>query len=175
MANFPSLWKGSTFGEAQNPLRAMARIQREMVRVLENFWGGDWTQSLPELPSASFQPLYNVEDKGSHYLLNMNIPGFSKDDIKVEVQDNQLHIFGERKEEHGEKKGRSFESSYGSVEQWLTLPQNTKPETVEAQIEHGVLRIAIPKTEASETKEIKIGEGKTGIFSKLLEKKEKAA
>jgi hypothetical protein len=47
----------------------MARMQREMDRVFENFWNGDWAQNLPEFPFATFQPFYNVEDKGSHFLL----------------------------------------------------------------------------------------------------------
>ncbi|MGZ3653180.1 MAG: Hsp20/alpha crystallin family protein [Bdellovibrionota bacterium] len=162
-------------GEQQNPFRAMARMQRDMDRMFEDFWSGNLAKGMSEFSQAAFRPLYNVEEKGSHFLLTMDVPGFSKDDIKVEVLDNQLHIYGEKKTEHEEKKGKRFESSYGSIEQWLSLPQNTKPETVEAQIENGVLRVAIPRTEASMAKQIKIGEGKTGIFSKLLESKGKAA
>ncbi|MGZ3649791.1 MAG: Hsp20/alpha crystallin family protein [Bdellovibrionota bacterium] len=176
MSNLPSLWRGGSFlGERRDPFRAMERMQSEMERMFENFWGGDMPMSLTEFSPAAFQLPYNVEEKGSHYLLTFDVPGFSKDDIKVEVLDNQLHITGERSEERGEKKGTRFESSYGAIEQWLTLPQNTKADSVEAHIENGVLRIAIEKTAASKAKEIKVSEGKAGIFSRLLERKDKAA
>lgn len=175
MANFPVLGSGSFFGEQQNPVRAMARMQRDMDRLFQDFWNGGMPSIATEFSAPMLQPMCNVEEKGSHYLLSMDVPGFSKDDLKIEVQDNQLHIYGEKNEERKESKGKRFESSYGSIEQWLTLPQNTKSETLEAQVEHGVLRIAIPKTEASQAKQIKISEGKTGIFSKLLEHKGKVA
>lgn len=176
MANLPVSRRESFFGnrsDRDNPFRAMARMQRDMDRMFDRFWGGEGNFEFPEVPSM--QALCDVKDEGSHFVLSYNVPGFGKNDIKIEAQDNQLHIFGEKSTEKEEKKGQRWESSYGSIDQWLTLPTGTKAEQIEAKIENGVLQVAIPKTEASQSKRIEIGEGKSGFFSKLLGKKEKAA
>jgi HSP20 family protein len=175
MANLPSLWRGSELTRGRDPFRAMARMQREMDKMYENFWGGSMSMGFPEIPEAIFQPPYKVDDKDSHFLFTFDVPGLSKDDIKVEILDNQLHVYGDRSQEREEKKSGRFESQSFSFDQWFTLPPGTKPEAIEARVENGILQIAVQKTEASKAKEIKVGEGKTGFFSKLLEKKEKAA
>ncbi|MGZ3712085.1 MAG: Hsp20/alpha crystallin family protein [Bdellovibrionota bacterium] len=173
MANLPVTRSDSFFSNRQSPFRAMARMQREMDKMFENFWSGDLSMSLPEIPS--FQAPYNVREEGSHYLLSFDVPGFSKEDIKVELDNDQLHVYAEHSEEREEKKGKRYESSYGALDHWLTLPANAKGDAIEAKIENGVLQIALPKTEASRAKQIPVGEGKTGFFAKLLPKKDKAA
>jgi HSP20 family protein len=175
MSKLPDLFRNSFPSRRENPFRAMARMQHEMDKMFEGFMGNNSPDSIPDLSQRSFEPLYEVKDMGSHFLLSFDIPGFSKDDIKVEAQGNQLHIFGERKAEHEEKKDRNFESSYGSIEQWLTLPQNANADMTEARIEHGVLTIAIPKAESSLTKQIPVNEEKAGFFSKVFAKKDRVA
>lgn len=177
MANLPSLWKSSFLGERRDPYRAIERMRQEMDEIFDNFMRGSWDLGLPTLSDARFQPLCDIEEKDTHFLLSFDVPGMSKEDLKIEIRDNQLHVFGERKEEHEEKKGRRFESerSYGSFDRWLTLPANAKLDEIEARVENGVLEVAIPKSETSKAKEIRIGEGKGGIFGKLLGKKEQAA
>jgi hypothetical protein len=57
----------------------------------------------------------------------------------------------------------------------MTLPANTKPESIEAQFEHGVLHVAIAKAGIVKPQQIQIGEGKPGLISKILGKKEEKA
>ncbi len=175
MANLPSLWRGSEFNRARDPFRAMFRMQRDMDKMFENFWSGNLSMGFPEIPEAVFQAPYKVDDKDTHFVMSFELPGLSKDDIKVEFQDNQLHVYGDRSQGREEKESGRFESERYSFEQWLTLPPGTKPEAIEARVENGVLQIAVQKSEASKSKEIKVGEGRTEFFSKLLEKKDKAA
>lgn len=176
MANLPSLWKSSFLGERQDPYRALESMRQEMDDMFQNFMRGTWDLSYPALTAARFQPLCDIQEKDTHFFLSFDVPGMTKDDVKVEMQGNQLHVYGERKQEHVEEKGRRFESerSYGAFERWLTLPANVKAEGIEARVENGVLQIAIPKSEVAKSKEIKVGEGKSGIFTKLLGKKEAA-
>lgn len=161
------------FGERRDPFRAITRMRRDMDRMFDSFLGESW----PQISEAAFQPACDIEDRETHYLLNFDLPGMSRKDVKIEVVGNQLHVSGERKHEHEAREGRHFESEryYGYFERWLTLPEAVRSEQVEARMENGVLQIAIPKTEATKSREIAINEGKTGIFSKLLEKKGRAA
>ena len=73
-------------------------------------------RELAELEVEAFNPAVAVEETDSHYLLSLDLPGVKKDDVKIEIRDNELTISGERKEERKEKtKGRIDEERvYGS-------------------------------------------------------------
>jgi len=179
MANFPSLWSR---GEQYNPFRSLTRMQRQIDRMFDDVLGGTWTAEFPtaELPMVSesvFQPPCDVQETDTHYLLSFDLPGLTKNDIKMELQDNTLRVCGERKDERQKGKGANLrtERFYGSVERVMTLPSNTKSEGIEAQFENGVLHVAIPKAEIAKPKQIQIGEGKPGFISKLIGKKEEKA
>ena len=175
MANFPTIWSRN---ESQNPFRAMTRMQRQIDRLFDDlFAGGDWSAELPAAPEAVLQPACDVQETDSHYLLSFDLPGMSRNDLKIDLRDNVLTVQGERKDERQKTKGTQFRSErdYGAIERTMTLPSNIKPEAIEAQFENGVLHIAIPKAEAVKPKEIQIGEAKPGFVSKLLGKKEEKA
>lgn len=169
---FPSLKRNSSFPLAQDPFRAMAKMQRDMDQMFNRFMRGEWDIDFP-LSSVDFGPALNLEDMQSHYLLSIDVPGMKKSDIKLEIQDGQLHVSGERQQESEKKKKHGFESErfYGSFERWIALPPNSSPEGIEAKVEDGVLQVAIPKKEASKSTEIKIGDGKSSLFSAQIEKK----
>jgi HSP20 family protein len=116
----------------------------------------------------------NVEDKNSHYLLTFEVPGFSSEDLHVEVRDDWLHVYGEKSEEG---KGKVLGGRYSAMEEWFSLPLMTDLDAIEAQIRDGVLRIAVPKPEHKRVSRIPIGEEKPGFFARLLghSEKEKAS
>lgn len=123
--------------------------------------------------SLSIAPDYDVADTEDHYLLRMDMPGVPKEKLKVEVRDNVLYIYGEREDEWKRDKNNPRGRYYGRFETALALPVGTNIDAVEANYEDGVLRIAIPKTEAAKPKQIKIAEGSknSGFWSKLLPNK----
>ena len=171
MANFPALWSRN---EQINPIRAMARMQRQVDRMFDDLLGSNWANELPSVTEDVIQPPCDVQETDSHFLLSFDLPGLSKDDVKIELQDNVLRVYGERKDERQRGKGSNLrtERFYGAVERIMSLPANTKPESVEAQFENGVLHVAIAKAEVVKPKSIQITEGKPGLISKLLGKKE---
>lgn len=161
-----------------SPFRELNRMQREIDRLFDR-----WTPSMPSLtmPSLStslmegemlqsFTPTSNVQEMGDHYLMSFDFPGVKKEDIRINVRDNVLTVSGERKDDC-EMKGKNhyhMEQYYGSFERSYTLPANIKPEQVEAQFSDGVLRIAVPRVEATTGQQIKIGEGKPAFWDRLL-------
>lgn len=116
------------------------------------------------------QPNFDVEETDQAFLLTVDLPGVKKDDVKVDLSDNVLTISGERKHEHESKaKGtRRFERSYGSFQRSFTLPSGVDANAVEASLEDGVLRIALPKSEQSKSRAIQVQSGKGNFFSKLI-------
>jgi HSP20 family protein len=137
------------------PFKEMNRLQRRLDHMFEDFFPWSMTMS-PE--SAEFTPACDVDETESHYLVTFDLPGLKKEDVKIDLRDNQLTISGERK---GEMKGRvSSERYYGSFCRSFVLPPNINSEKVEANYENGVLQVALPKTAVSVGKEIPIKEGK---------------
>jgi HSP20 family protein len=128
----------------------------------------------PTLRSNAKAPTFHVscdvQETESHYLFSFDMPGVSKNDIKVELLENQLVVSGERKYEHNEKKhaNRLNERYYGSFQRAFTLPSVIDTEKVEASYDNGVLRIAIPKAESAKNRTVNIAEGKPSIFAKIL-------
>lgn len=171
MKTFPSLWRH----ENQDPFRT---LQREMNALLNQLSVLNWDEvTFPPMHSTSpnnFVPACDLEEVDSHYLLSMDLPGMNKNDIQIECKENQLRVYGERKEEKQETK-KSFcrsERTQGSFERMIAFPHDVKADQIEATFDNGVLRVAIPKAETTQVKQIPVGEGKTGFLSKLLGKKE---
>lgn len=121
MPNFPSLWSRS---DQLNPFRAMTRMQRQVDRMFDDLLSGNWTTELPAISESALQPPCDVQETDSHYLLSFDLPGMSKNDVKIELQDNVLRVYGERKDERERGKGSNVrtERFYGTVERIMTLP-----------------------------------------------------
>ncbi|HRO66411.1 MAG TPA: Hsp20/alpha crystallin family protein [Pseudobdellovibrionaceae bacterium] len=116
------------------------------------------------------QPNFDVEETDQAYLLSVDMPGVKKEDVKVDLTENILTVSGERKYEHESKgKGaRRYERAYGQFQRSFTLPTSIDVDKVEANLEDGVLRVALPKSEQAKPRSIQIGSGKGSFFSKLI-------
>lgn len=105
------------------------------------------------------QPEAEVETNDSHYLLTWDMPGVKKEDLKIEVADRVLTVTGERKRTAGPS--TRFQKSY-------RLPDGVDVAGIEAQLENGVLHLALPKAEQMKARRIEIQTENKGLFSKLL-------
>jgi HSP20 family protein len=117
-------------------------------------------------PSA-YVPRVDLSEDTNNIYVHAELPGLSKDDVKVTVADGILTIRGEKKHEEKKEDKNYFriERRYGEFARQFTLPDNIKEEEVHANFNNGVLEIAIPKGEPSKPKEreIPIGLGSKEI------------
>ena len=101
----------------------------------------------------------DLSEANGNYKIKADIPGVSKDDIDVKVDDNKVTISAEVKKESEEKKdGRVLRSErqYGFASRsfWLDSPvDDTK---VQAKYQNGVLELTLPKKQVSSKKRIAI-------------------
>lgn len=124
--------------------------------------------------SVNFQPSCDVKETKDHYLVSFDMPGVKKEDIKIEVQGNELIISGERHREMRDQEGEynlRLERSYGKFERTFTLPATIAADKIEAHYENGVLNVALPKAETAKGRTIQIQSGQGGLLSKLLDSK----
>jgi HSP20 family protein len=148
-----------------NLSRERAEFQKSVSRLFEEMGWTTQEQALPKksLGEIAFTPACDVEETEGQYLLSFDLPGVAKENIKIELNDRDLVVSGEKKEERKEtnKSRRFVERSYGSFYRVFTLPNSMSAEKVQANFENGVLKVSIPKTEATKTKQIPIGDAKT--------------
>jgi len=151
----PSRWNFS---------RDMSEFQKGVNRLFEDLGWSAQGQPLSKKVSGeiTFSPACDVEETEANYLLSFDLPGVAKENIKIELNDRDLVVSGEKKEERNEEsKNRRFvERSYGSFYRMFTLPSAVGADKIQANFDNGVLKIAIPKIETSKTNRIPIGDAK---------------
>ncbi len=140
-----------------NPFRMLDRFAEEMDRLFDDFGFG---RALgPRFGSRFFQwpwegssglqtwsPDIEVFHRDNELVVRADLPGLSKDDVKVDVTEDRITIQGERKREH-EEKGEGFyrsERSYGSFSRVIPLPEGTITDQAKATFKNGVLEITMP-------------------------------
>lgn len=107
--------------------------------------------------SCRFIPACELNETKTHYNFKFDIPGIPKDQIKIELHENQLTVSGERKQESSDKSnGYQSEISYGSFLRSFTFPVKVDNERVEANFMDGVLKISIPKAEPNKIRQVQI-------------------
>ena len=100
------------------------------------------------------------EDEG-RYIIQADIPGFSKDDLAIAIEDDILTLSAEKTEE-AEDQGKTYhlrERRYGSVSRSIRLPDDVKAEQVQAVIKDGVLTLTFDKVEAAKPQRIEVKAG----------------
>ncbi len=80
--------------------------------------------------------------------LEAAVPGLTKEEISIELNDGKLTISGERKfERKDDTKYLILESSFGRFSRVFNLPENVNPDAISASFVNGVLKISLPKDE----------------------------
>lgn len=172
MKNEMQLRNGNRARGTRNPFAMITQMQRQMDSMFNSLLR-DEAWELPSFSSTGFWPAYDLADKGSHYVMSVAAPGLTKADLKVELVGDQLHVFGEqRHEKETERKGGTqSESFFGAVDHWLSLPEDAKPEGIQASIKDGIVEIALQKAEAAKPKQIEITEGPLKLQATSQERK----
>jgi HSP20 family protein len=92
-----------------------------------------------------WSPQVEVFQRKNQLVVRADLPGIKKEDVKIEIKDNLLAIYGERKQE-SEEKGEGFyrsELSYGNFYREIPLPKGAKTDNAKASFKDGVLEVAI--------------------------------
>ena len=95
----------------------------------------------------------DIYEKGGDYHIEMDIPGFDKDDIKIESKDGYITIRAEKSHEENDEEKNYIrrERTYGSYERSFYLG-NFNDNEVNAEFKNGILKITVPKKEQNDDK-----------------------
>lgn len=124
----------------------------------DKFFGNDFFKGFNE----NTMPAVNVIEGDKAYKIELAVPGFKKEDIKVGIENEVLTISAETKAEKEDKneKYTRKEFSYNSFSRSFQLPKTANAEKVDAKYENGILKLEVAKKEEAikqGKKEINIG------------------
>ena len=145
------------------PFTDLGRWDRDMERVMEDFFG---RRMKPWLPERWFKtedldftaPAVDLYEEKDDIVVKVELPGMDKENIEVNLTDHTLTIKGEKKKE-AETKEKDYyrsERSYGAFLRTLELPKEVHADKVKANFKNGILEVRLPKTEEAKAKEVKV-------------------
>lgn len=107
---------------------------------------------------TDWAPAVDIKESPEAFTIEAELPGMTKDDVKVTVHDGVLSIQGERKheEETNDSKHHRVERVYGSFRRRFTLPENVSEGSIRASFKDGILSLTLQKSEPAEPKAIEV-------------------
>jgi len=139
----------------------MERFQREF----DDFWEmPPRLRHLMRMPPgfSSFRemetPSVDLEDRGKDFVATVELPGFNKNDVNIEVTDDSITIHAKKTQTEEEKKKNYIrrERAAQTYYRRIQLPEKVASDNAKATLNNGVLEIALPKKEPKETKKLAI-------------------
>jgi HSP20 family protein len=136
-----------------DPLREMLDLQRTINQLFNT-----GKTSNDEVALSAWTPAVDIFEGENDYVIKLELPEVSREDVKVNLHERTLTISGERKIENEDKRDgyHRIERSYGQFYRSFTLPPNVNPEAINAQFKDGVLRLTLPKRDESKPKQIDV-------------------
>jgi HSP20 family protein len=152
------------------PFGMLERFADEMDRIFDDFGFGRLRSRQPWRGMLSSESIWSPElevfHRGNELIIRADLPGLNKDDVKVDVSDNQVTIEGERQRHHEEEREGMYRSerSYGRFYRAIPLPEGVIADQAKATFKDGVLEIIMPAPpeQARRGRRLEISEGTAG-------------
>ncbi len=136
-----------------DPFAEFGSLRRAMDRVFDDFmrptiWRGEAEMAFPV-------DLYETDDT---IVVKASLPGIKPEDVDISVSGDVLTIKGEIKHEEKVERENYYrqELRYGAFARTIPLPTHVAHERAEAEFEHGILTVRLPKAEEVRPKSIKV-------------------
>ena len=132
--------------------RPFPEVRWDADRLMNEFFGRPQFHVAPSGPEADF---YETEDE---FVLEMDLPGFTQEDVDLTVEKGVLSVAGERSIERDEEKGNYHlrERSWGKFSRSFSIPHTIDAENVDASFVKGVLTVKMPKAAEALARKIQI-------------------
>lgn len=125
-----------------------------MSLLPEKFYLDDFFEDfvpMPKMPKNEMK--CDIYEKGGEVHIELDVPGFNKEDVKVDLDDGILTIAASKHEDKEEKEKNYYrkERSFGSFKRQFNVG-NVKENDIDAKFYNGVLKISFPKEEQKQSK-----------------------
>ncbi|OHC64710.1 MAG: hypothetical protein A2045_08670 [Rhodocyclales bacterium GWA2_65_20] len=140
-----------------NPFNELARV--DPFADFDNLFNGFMVRPVFQGTAVAPQMKLEVSEDDNAYTVKAEIPGVSKEDIKISVDGNQVSISAEVKKESEKKEGKKVvhcERYYGQVARSFTLDHEVEQGSAKASYKDGVLEAVLPKKQGRTSKQIAV-------------------
>jgi HSP20 family protein len=136
--------------DVTNPFAFMRRMTDELDRA----FGFRPEFGFPEVYPQIWSPQIEVLEKNEKFLVRVDLPGLTKENVKIQVTHDELMIEGERKLEKEEREKGLYrtERTYGTFMRRIPVPEHVRAEEAVATFKDGVLQIEMPAIPIPEVK-----------------------
>jgi HSP20 family protein len=94
--------------------------------------------------TARYVPSIEISEKDGNYVIDVALPGFTPDDIEIDISGNDLTISGTYERSREDRRTHYSEFTQASFSRTITLPQEINVNQVTATFDNGVLHIVAP-------------------------------
>lgn len=143
----------------RSPSSLSSYFSRPFRRLFEDFFEDlEGETGLSRWPERRFVPAIDVVEEEDAVKLTAEVPGMTKEDLDVSIDNGVLTLSGEKKEEQSSEQAgyHRVERRYGTFERRIRLPEYVDAENIEATYEDGVLKLTMPKAEGARARSIQI-------------------
>jgi HSP20 family protein len=128
-------------------------FDREFGLMVRNVFGGDGSSMM----DTAVYPIDMWEDDDNVYV-EAEVPGFTKDEIDVTIEQGTLQISAQRDQEKQQKDGSPVLSERTSARYFrsISLPASVQDDNVSATCDNGVLHLTLPKRPEVKPRRIKV-------------------
>jgi HSP20 family protein len=140
-----------------NPFSMFRRLSEEMDRAFNSTFG--LSREFAGERESLWSPPIEVRERDHNVEIHAELPGMTKDDVKVEVTEDGIILEGEKRRERETEEGgvHRSERSYGRFYRMIPLPDGADAEKAKAEFKNGVLKVQVPITEQKrKSKQIQI-------------------
>jgi HSP20 family protein len=119
-------------------------VRRLFQELIHQPWGG---RGFSEI--SRWHPRVDMCETPEAIIVEVELPGMQREDVRIELEGDVLHITGERRTtaERQERNYYRLERSYGRFERQLRLPGSVAREAIRTEFDAGILIITLPKRE----------------------------
>jgi HSP20 family protein len=161
-----------------DPFTEFTPLRQMMDRLMEDAWVRPWGTASQGTQDGFGRFAFDMYETGDDYVVTATLPGLRPEDLEISVQGNTLTISGEVKSDDAEGQQRTYhtrERRFGRFSRQVTLPAGINADKVQANLEHGVLTLHIPKAEEMKPRRIQVTAGSSSQSPQMIEGEHKAA
>ncbi len=99
-----------------------------------------------EKRNNDYSPAVNIIENGNSFQIQVAVPGYEKENIQVDLENNVLSIFCEKDATEGQEISYTRqEFGFGAFRRSFTLPKIVDAEKISAEFKNGILHVSLPK------------------------------
>ena len=128
----------------------MTRKTDDYMDELFNDMFGNWG-----IRNSSY-PTVNVYEDSKAFYVEAELPGYTTEDVNIDVEKHVLHISSEKTEKKEERKYILRERGYVKFNRSFSLPEGINEDAIEAEFKNGILTVTLPKMPVEQPKKISV-------------------